>query len=261
MTPKWLLQSDFDCRYSNEIERILQSKNIEYVSGQYYDSFFWKDMPENITFFYGSISFCQRMYKLPIYKSIFDLDSLKCRNYYPKILRSLFNRDNVFITYEHLNNNREWLIDTIGDGNYIFVRPDDNNKLFTGCIVDRSTNLQRLTCETIEPNQMLVVSSPKNIDSEYRLIYIDGKFITGSQYQKNRKLNQEEVYENSECVVKFEKFFIQDRLPKMCVVDIAENDYSFGVLELGAISCAGFYDCNIEKIINAINRMNYEEAD
>ena len=49
----------------------------------------------------------------------------------------------------------------------------------------REKEMNQLTNEDSSLNQLCVITSPKNIDAEYRFFIIDGKPVTASQYHLN----------------------------------------------------------------------------
>lgn len=135
----------------------------------------------------------------------------------------------------------------------VFIRPNKSNKLFNGFILKKNEKFKNI----IKNNNVLfieeevLISSIKNILSEYRFFIVDEKIITGRQYIKDKKIHIDYVDKNTysyvnECIKNFTYL-------KMFVLDIAKVNSSYFVLELNCINSSGSYNHNLEKLYQSIN--------
>jgi hypothetical protein len=141
-----------------------------------------------------------------------------------------------------------------------FTRPSKDLKEYTG-MVDSAGDLfawlkDRLECASsgsyqLQPDTMIVLSEPKNIDAEYRWFVVGGKVITGSMYRNNGQLFSQEQLDPD--VIAEAQSFADKWLPDQCVVmDLALTDYGMKVIEFNCINSSGFYACNVKKIFDAL---------
>lgn len=144
----------------------------------------------------------------------------------------------------------------------IFVRPVNDGKSFAGMtmtwqeLFDWERKLWEIGYEensgtTITAEDYIVISSAKEIHSEYRFFVVDGKVITGSQY----KLGDRVVYSNmvDKEVYRYAQQMVNIWSPnKAFAIDICRANDRFYVLEINAINSAGFYHCDMGKLVHAL---------
>jgi hypothetical protein len=66
-----------------------------------------------------------------------------------------------------------------------FVRPVSGDKLFAGNVYDYKTlknEFDHLLQRNVDPHVLCMISKPVSIEQEYRTIFVDGKYVSGSQY-------------------------------------------------------------------------------
>jgi len=134
-----------------------------------------------------------------------------------------------------------------------FVRPVKDSKTFTGQVYTKqSWDEFRKNCKKIFPDEKIVVSSVKQIKQEVRCWVVGGKVITTSRY----KIGNQVLYANYD----YESLFV-DFAQKMVdihqpaeafVLDICLTDSGLKIVEVNNINSAGFYDCNIGKLIQSL---------
>jgi hypothetical protein len=141
-----------------------------------------------------------------------------------------------------------------------FTRPSKDLKEYTG-MVDSAGDLyiwmkDRLECACsgsyqLQPDTMIVLSHPINIDAEYRWFIVDRKVISGSMYRNNGQLFSQEI--TDEDMIDEAQSFADGWLPDpCCVMDLALTDFGVKVIEFNCINSSGFYKCNIKKIFDAL---------
>jgi hypothetical protein len=103
----------------------------------------------------------------------------------PHLQTNLLNKDAVFLPYGMLRSSREILRGLFGDR--VFIRPDSNEKLFTGQVIQTDPESWDIAIaqnmngyDPIKPTEMVVLSSVKAITEEYRSIVVQGKVVSTS---------------------------------------------------------------------------------
>lgn len=182
------------------------------------------------------------------------------KNWYPG---SLLNDNHDFMIYSKyykdnlLNYDSEILKvsdDIDWDIDLKFIRPSKDSKAFNGKlynkeswkqVIDTNINNQRgiLTEDTL-----IQVSSPKNIYKEIRFWVIGGKIITGSQYKIGYTIQYNTYYE-PEALEYAQKMVDIYQVSEAFVIDVCLCDDGWKIVEINCINCAGFYLCNMQKMI------------
>lgn len=99
----------------------------------------------------------------------------------------------------------------------------------------------------LDPEMLIVISKPRNIQAEWRWFIIDGKIVDGSMYRSRGQLILKKE-DNIECIKEAQKF-ADIWLPDSCVcMDLALVDDEMKVIEFNCINSSGFYDNDIDKI-------------
>ncbi|HBY64834.1 MAG TPA: hypothetical protein DEG42_00270 [Acholeplasmataceae bacterium] len=142
-----------------------------------------------------------------------------------------------------------------------FTRPSKDLKEYTG-LVDTAGELvlwlrDRVLCASsgsyqLQPDTMIVLSEPQNIDAEYRWFIVGGKVITGSMYRNNGQLFSQRQVDKG--VILEAQEFADKWLPNSCcVMDLALiNESEMKVIEFNCINSSGFYDCDVNAIFKAL---------
>lgn len=153
------------------------------------------------------------------------------------------------------------------DDEVFFARLTKDSKYFGGAIYSRESwnehvntyNENKMT-ETILNESNILVSSLKDIQQEVRCWVVGGKVITASRY----KLGSQVIYQNYDdelFFIDFAQRMVDKYQPaEAFVLDICLVDDELKVIEVNCINCAGFYHCNMYKLINALeNHFSKEE--
>ncbi len=131
-----------------------------------------------------------------------------------------------------------------------FIRPVSGDKLFAGnvfSIKSFQNEIDFLMQKNVDAYTLCMVSSPKIIKEEYRLIFIDGNYISGSQYMKSGELNVLPEVPN-EVIDYAKKIHKEYSLPPWVVLDIGIVYGKPKVIELNQIETSSFYDADLDKI-------------
>lgn len=146
------------------------------------------------------------------------------------------------------------------DETFWFSRPSEDLKQYTG-FVDTSVELRRffidaMKCASsgsykIDKDLRVLLSQPRNIQAEWRWFIVGGKVISGSGYRcKGQLISTKEEHED---VIEEAQRFADKWLPHPnCVMDLALVDDEMKVIEFNCINSSGFYDHDVQSIIDAI---------
>ncbi len=180
-----------------------------------------------------------------------------CSHYYAHLGRFLLNRDYIMLPYVELSRRRDFLFDTLGIDDRLFVRPDSPLKIFTGMTISRSTfdkDYEFMGFYEFPVESLVVVSSPKTITAEWRYVVADGKIVCGSQYMDGG--NEVSLpAEDSSALELARAIVAQGYQPDpVWVLDICRSaDGTYHLLEIGAFSFASLYGCDKDAVVQAVS--------
>ena len=188
--------------------------------------------------------------------------ALRCSNYYPLLKDRLFQKNPVFTTVGNLPEEKDALYasDLAVDGT-LFFRPDANDKIFTGgCISldEFDQGYKLMTFYDPPPETPIVVASPQKILAEARFLVVGGVVVTGSYYKTGRQslrlLADGYLMGLASDTLKFCQ--AQGYYPaKSWVLDLAQNDSGWHIIEVGATSCCGLYKCDLDAFVAALAKV------
>lgn len=175
-----------------------------------------------------------------------------CTSYYPAFGNFLLNSTYIMLPYGELIRKKEFLYNTLGQDNTIFVRPNGGGKTFTGELIYKEKyddRVPHLGYGEIKQEELVVVSEPRNIINEWRLVIKGNEIVASSLYKRNHLHIMEEG-----CPEKLKNFVIQNVLPlynpdPIWILDMCETSSGYYVLEIGCFSCAGLYYCNRKDVV------------
>jgi hypothetical protein len=147
-------------------------------------------------------------------------------------------------------------------GAHFFARPVEDTKAFAGTTFDAAEfeEWRKVVVEgsndfvTLNGDDQVMLAPLKNIFSEYRLYFIDGQYATGSRYKRGSVVSYDPFVEPE--VIAYARERISEFCPRIAVcLDIAhiEGDEPYKVIETNAISSAGFYACDMNVFVGAMN--------
>lgn len=156
---------------------------------------------------------------LDLYDAEYD-----CSYYYKYYHDYLFNKDWEFIPFD--------LIDFKYD--CVFVKPDD--RCFPGQVLNKKLRSKLTVC-----NPMCVVSTPKNVGPEYRLLFDRENYITGGLYSLHKALVESEppppLVNYISSVIQKVQYFPDD----LFVVDCTVTNCQYSIIGLNSFTCSELY--------------------
>lgn len=146
-----------------------------------------------------------------------------------------------------------------------FARPTKDTKVFTGgpftkdswkeWIKDLSDS--SMTQNLKNDTRILIAPLKSNIQQEIRCWIVDGKPVTISQYKIGSRVVYMNHDDNEEAMI-FAKDMAKLFSPaKAFVLDICLFEDEYKVVEINCINCSGFYDGNMNKLIEALESTKF----
>lgn len=203
-----------------------------------------------------------------------DAKTFNCSSYYHNWGKYLTQKKYMLLPFSEIIRQVDWIYDTLAVDGSVFIRPDSGEKEFAGELVHRDRfqafsedALMRIGYQDgLTSGLLCVVSSPVDIDKEFRLVIVDKKVVTGSTYRVAKHLHSEDISEYDEIGINaFAHKVLNDnppQLPPFHVLDIAqESNGEFSIMEVGCFCCCGLYECDRRKIALSISECAEREFD
>jgi len=151
-------------------------------------------------------------------------------------------------------------IDVTNMSDHLFVRPVDDSKAFSGVVMSKydffdwvqsNSMIEEEEFQPLHKNTKIAIANAKHINVEYRLFVVRGKVVTASLYKQGNVVRSSELVD--EDVLWFAARMIHRWQPATAfVIDIADTNDGFKVIEINNINSAGFYAADCQKIVAAI---------
>lgn len=268
-SPVWLIESsgNHPTQVPQRLMYTVQELGMEVIPGRYvpfrqeFDpSFLPVDRP---VLFYGSVSTVRCFARLaaPTVRPFawFDFEAMSCRGYYSRWGAHLLQEDYAFYPFAELRRLRDRLYERHGEEGRLFIRPDANDKSFTGEVVtrERFATWHGLHQEGgVAPDVLCVVARPAHIEAEYRLVMCDRRVVSASLYRQGSEAAMqegcpEEIRDFAERVAASTEW---QPVPIYCL-DVAQTPAGPRVVEIGEVNCSDLYRCDLRVVAGAMARV------
>jgi hypothetical protein len=217
--------------------------------------------------FYGSINMAPIMQSyLSTCKPVLfeNFDKFKCSAYWPKFNKFLFNDKYEFVNFGDFKTNKFEYYSKYGKDAMLFIRPDDGNKTFSGQLLDlqdfdRFVN-NNIVCNA-KDDDLIVVSTPKNIISEFRFIVTDKKQILGkSCYKFQNKLTTVPGAPSGAIEIVQKILDVGECPARVFAIDIVEDgDHNYWLMEFNSFNSCGLYATDKQTIVREVSTIAMEE--
>jgi len=149
--------------------------------------------------------------------------------------------------------------------NPFFIRPTEDRKSFTGQVIDQanyelwlnSTQEVSHGYTTLRPETMVSIAPVKAIHKEWRFFVVDGKVITGSLYKMGDRVIHLPSLFNEDSEIYAQRMVDRWQPDRAFVIDIALTDAGYKIIEYNCMNSAGFYKSNVNKLVAAIEEMEF----
>lgn len=183
------------------------------------------------------------------------INNYRCNHYYQHTSR-LLNKDFVLVPWGKLEESKEFLFDRFR-GNRLFIRPNSGYKIFTGTSLGRKWFSKELeiiknlpSSINLHDNELVLVSSYKEIVAEYRAVIANGRLLDYTIYNGDEDV----LGRDNEMIKKLVKSLAYSPDP-WYTVDIARTASGrYYILELNSFCSAGLYDMNYDLIVKTLHK-------
>jgi len=155
-----------------------------------------------------------------------------------------------------------------------FIRPTDDSKYFAGKVFEKEEfwEWKRNVCvleldygNSLTPDTMIQLVTPKKIYAEYRIWIVDAQIVTASLYKRgDRVIYSSDVDKH---VLRFAHDVIRHgditlsmgtsawQPHRAYVLDVCETPDGMKIVEINTINSAGFYAGNVTDIVMSLEQM------
>lgn len=271
MKPKWLFENFTIDADSERIVRAVKGQGMEayaasrvsLLQGQTYKDAFKED---DCVIFYGCLSFADQIKRETkwVPGPFGNTPEFDCTRYFPKLGKWLLAEEYAMLPWGDLERQKESLFEKFGGDGALFMRPNSSGKSFTGQLVYDDSfeiDLHVMTCYDVDQSELVVVSRPRHVMSEWRFIIFDKQVIASSQYRKDR-LPQHSTGADDRATdlawnVAINSGYSPERVWCLDICNTKAGNYY--VLEVGCVGCAGWYQCDPEPVVEAMSQVALEK--
>lgn len=188
---------------------------------------------------------------------MFDQEAFRCRSYYPHYHELLLSQEYKILSTKDLYDAKNELYNEFAVDGVIFIKPDTNDKLFAGTLVEKERFDREIDYIFLgrRGDYDVVVSRPWKIQHEWRFFVAEGSVITGSYYRKDGFFASVPGYPEEAAELATEIAGHEWTPEPMFVVDICLSGDEYCLLEIGAWNCAGYYASDLNKIVEAAEKI------
>lgn len=196
-----------------------------------------------------------------------DPAALRCSTYYAPWRDFILQQQHAMFTLGEVKTHLAEIVAEYGVEGEIFLRPDENDKSFSGIVVhidkfDRWHN-QNTACYDLLPEMRVVVARPQKIVSEHRFIIADRRVIAGSKYKTGSfsrdgldAIGFDDAARNyAQHVIDASGF----QPHRIFALDVAETPDGYRLMEIGSANSCGLYGCDLRAVIEHASRIAADE--
>ncbi|CAN0474309.1 unnamed protein product [Discosporangium mesarthrocarpum] len=179
-----------------------------------------------------------------------------CDIYYTYFGQFLLNDSYSLLPAAEAIRQSDVLFNRFGDNGKVFVRPSPAEKLFTGTLANPEQFSRTLSAADVDPRALMVISTPRVVEREWRLIVCQSNIVAASQYAECGELTVQPNCPHE--VQKYATDVLQHvtwRPDPIFTMDVCECGNSLHVLELNGFSCSNLYDCDLQSVVAAVTRL------
>jgi len=254
---KWIIQKDVfdntDQICSTILEQGHELKIIDYEPYSMLGNIYSKD---DCVISYGSLNLMLQLLRAKLF-----VPGVYCT--FPNYRYSTYSKH--FTKYLLNSDAKMYSLSSFSENNYIddklFIRPDSGIKPFAGEVITRAEFKDRIEFLSSLTDDKVYVSSYKPIDREWRFFARKNKIITGSLYMVNYNIISDSNYDQEAydlaCIIAN----IGYHPDPIYSIDICKSNGLYYLIEINSFSCAGIYNCNIDKLIKEVSAQALEDWD
>lgn len=188
-----------------------------------------------------------------------NFEKYLCTAYYPHFGDMLFNDKYIMLPLKELKRLQLFAFGTLGtlgrDG-MVFVRPDSGEKTFQAQLLDIIDIYRFIEQNRDVENDLVVVSTPKNIKWEGRFVCAPNEVIASSTYRFQGQRSYIRAVPKEATEFCQEVLKVGYNPDEVFCVDLAQgDDDKYYLLELTSFSSAGLYEADKDKIVKRVSEI------
>lgn len=214
------------------------------------------DLENPNVWFHGDIATAKTAQATTSWQVDADWHHLNLVNFWP-CAGDLMVNDYHFETLARFYEN-PWYWFNKWESDHLFVKSAAADKTVSGSVMDArkfEEQWKLMTFYEPPPDTMLAIAKAQKIVAEARFLVVNGRVITGSYYKIGSGRTQLEVQggELLETAIQMRKNIAPWFPPETYVLDLAQTfDGQWKIMEPGAVSCCGLYQCDTDKLVKAL---------
>lgn len=205
------------------------------------------------TFIRGTIDFVESFQKILNQSFNLTIDNYTYSSYTEHFGIRMLNSDYVILPWWKLYD-KEVIFNCFPDSDKLFIRPNSGRKIFTGTTLTKKWWIKELAIikdlpsSSIKDSDLVVVSSYKEILTEYRLLMYRNQLIDWCIYSGEPS----DHFDLVKIMVNFFSATIDFFPDILYTVDIAKTENDYKIIELNSAVSAGWYNMDYDKIVKFI---------
>lgn len=209
---------------------------------------------------HGDINLVTRIHREKLWKpGVFaTIENYNCSSYYNHFGKYLLNQNYIMLPFGELRRCKEFLMDAVGDGGQIFVRPDSPLKIFTGQVISADTyekDLDYLAFHEFPASTLVIAGKPVLIEYEWRFVVANRRVVAGSQYKCRGVMSVQPRFDSAAMEYANTVADSEYQPDRAWVVDVCKTgDGDYRLLEIGAFSCCNLYECDKRAIVREVSQ-------
>lgn len=260
MQVHWLIETGVFERTAGGICEALDAASQPWT--RYHDDITSAELPnsDDPVLFWGSLgaAYAERVADKWVPGAVGDVERFACSAYFEGLKGIPFaNDDAVFSTVAQLAAAPQEVVAPLGGPDRVFVRPDSPLKPFSG----RQLAVGEISLSALDhgfyyedDRLAVVVSAPKAVQREWRLVVGDGAVVAGCEYVESREGVGTDVPDGAQALAARVAEAEWQAAP-LYVVDVGEVDGDYRVMELNPFSGADLYHCDPTAVVEMASRI------
>jgi len=264
MNVKWLIEEHKDLDNKDLIPE-LKKQGIEYKTVKYipFEGGNYNVFPEkDCVIVYSTLNLAKQIQrnKQWIPGVYCNFNNFKCSTYYSHWGGFLLNQDYTMMPLLDFVRHKDAVYDRFGVDDCVFMRPNSGAKTFNGAVfpkeeIDKEIDTIKCYAGKDLDQILVIISTPKKIDCEWRVVVASRKVIALSQYKKDGKLDLgDDGHHGYFAMTQAQEIAKHKWQPdRVYTLDICLNNGVHSLLEANSFSCSGLYRCNYKAIVQMVS--------
>lgn len=191
----------------------------------------------------------------------YDSKVYRVSNYVNYIPEWYLNSDCLFVPFGVLKRDifKNQIFDKFNYAKKLFIKSDSGFKLLTGFSIDKDDWDKEIGFLKLFNDDMILVSSHKEVEKEYRFWIVDNEIVTWSSYSWD-----ESEYENTieDYIYATAKTIASQIDLRTFTLDLCltKDDWAPKVVEINNIYTSGLYNCDFKLLISKLREFTVNEA-